>query len=137
MSNPKTDARRPYVRPMDGWWRKNPFFKRYMLREGTALIVAAYAILLLIGLLSLARGEAAYNSWLAMLRHPLSIALHAPALALMAYHTWSWFEIMPKTMPPVYVKGKRLDGSVITNTGLAVAVVVTVVLFLVIWSLKP
>jgi fumarate reductase subunit C len=137
MSNPQTDARRPYVRSMDGWWRKNPFFKRYMLREGTALVVAAYAILLLIGLLSLVRGEAAYNSWLSMLRHPVSVTLHAVALALMAYHTWSWFEIMPKTMPPIYSGGKRVDGRVITTAGLVAAVVVTIVLFLVVWSLKP
>ena len=30
-------ARRPYVRPMQGWWRRDPFFMRYMLREATAV----------------------------------------------------------------------------------------------------
>ncbi len=33
-------ARRPYVRPMTGWWRRDPFFVRYMIREATALMVA-------------------------------------------------------------------------------------------------
>jgi len=41
MSDMQHDARRPYVRPMTGWWRRNPYFMRYMLREGTAVVVAA------------------------------------------------------------------------------------------------
>ena len=42
-------ARRPYVRSMDGWWRRNPFFTVYMIREGTAVLVVnvfAYTVLL-------------------------------------------------------------------------------------------
>jgi fumarate reductase subunit C len=137
MSTPKTDARRPYMRPMAGWWRKNPFFVRYMMREATALVVAAYAFVLLAGLLCLVSGEAAYNGWLAMLRHPLSIVLHLLMLAAMVYHTWSWFEIMPKTMPPMYSGGKRVAPQVITGTGLAAAAVVTLLLFVLAWSVKP
>ena len=137
MSELQTDARKPYVRQMDGWWRKNPFFVRYMAREATALVVAAYAFVLLAGLLCLANGEAAYNAFLAALKHPVSLALHVVALAAMAYHTWTWFEIMPKTMPPVIVNGKRVAGSVITTAGMVAAVVVTLVLFLAVWSIKP
>ena len=137
MSNPQSDPRRPYVRPMAGWWRKNPFFVRYMVREATALVVAAYAFVLLAGLLCLASGAAAYDSWLAMLRHPLSIVLHLLALVAMVYHTWSWFDIMPKTMPPIYSGGKRVAPHIITGTGLAVAAVVTLALFLLVWSVKP
>ena len=32
MSN-KTAARRPYIRPMQGWWRRDPFFMVYMARR--------------------------------------------------------------------------------------------------------
>lgn len=137
MSDLHTDARKPYVRSMDGWWRKNPFFVRYMAREVTALVVAAYAFVLLAGLLCLAKGEPAYNAWLAALRHPVSLALHAVALVAMVYHTWTWFEIMPKTMPPIIMGGKRVAGEVITTTGIVVAIVVTLVLFLAVWSIKP
>ena len=131
------DRRRPYVRPMDGWWRENPFFVRYMMREGTALVVAAYAFVLLAGLLCLAAGEEAYDRWLSVLGHPVSVVLHLAALVAMAYHTWSWFDIMPKTMPPVYLKGKRVDGKTITRSGLIAAAVVTVAVFLLVWRLKP
>jgi fumarate reductase subunit C len=137
MNKLQSDGRRPYLRPMAGWWRKNPFFLRYMLREGTALAVAAYAFVLLAGLVSLARGEASYDRWLQALTSPLSILLHLLMLALMIYHSWSWFDIMPKTMPPLYISGKRVAAKVITRTGIAVAIASTLVLFLIVWSMKP
>jgi fumarate reductase subunit C len=99
--------RRPYVRSMDGWWRKNPFFVEYMIHEGTALFVAAYAGILLTGLVRLSQGEAAWNAWLASLQHPWYIAFHVAALIAITYHTYTWFKIMPRTMPPVVVGGKR------------------------------
>ena len=34
------NQRRPYVRPMTGWWKKNPYFVEYMVHEGSALFVA-------------------------------------------------------------------------------------------------
>ena len=54
-------ARPPYVRPMQGWWRRDPFFVRYMVRELTAVAVLAYAIVLAVGIVRLAQGEAAWN----------------------------------------------------------------------------
>ncbi|OWW20943.1 fumarate reductase subunit C [Noviherbaspirillum denitrificans] len=130
-----SDPRKPYVRPMTGWWRKNPFFVRYMARELTALVVAAYAFILLAGMLCLAKGEAAFNAWGAVLRHPVSVALHVAALAAMLYHTWSWFDIMPKTMPPIVMGGKRVGPRIITGAGLAAAALATLVLFFAVWSL--
>lgn len=111
--------RRPYVRPMAGWWRKNPFFIEYMIHEGTALFVAAYALVLLAGLVCLALGEAAWNGWLGAMKHPLVILFHLVTLAMIAYHSWTWFKIMPKTMPPVVIGGKRLSAAMITGGGLA------------------
>ena len=137
MSDMRSDARRPYVRPMAGWWRKNPFFVRYMMREATALAVAAYAIYLLVGLVCLSRGEAAYNGWLRSLDSPVSIMLHLAALAAMLYHTWTWFEIMPKTLPPMIFIGKRVSAPVIRWSGVAAAVASTLLLFAVVWSLQP
>lgn len=115
--------RRTYVRPMDGWWLRNPFFVRYMAREATAVFVVAYALILLAGAILLSQGEAAFDGWLEGLASPWSIAFHALLFAVFAYHTWSWFRIMPKTMPPVIVGGKRLSGTAITGLGLATAAV--------------
>ena len=122
-------ARRPYVRPMTGWWKRDPFFMRYMWREATAIGVAVYAVILAVGLWRLSQGEAAWNGWLQALRSPLSMALHAVLLLCMFFHAKSWFEIMPKTMPYVHVGGQRVAGSTITRAGWGVAAAATVVLW--------
>jgi len=90
---------------------------------------------LLAGLASLASGESAYNGYLSWLASPVAGALHAVALAAMLYHSWSWFEIMPKTMPPLIVRGKRVAAGVITWSGVGAAVASTLALFLIVWSL--
>ena len=127
--------RRPYVRPMDGWWRKNPYFVEYMIHEGTALFVAAYAAVLLFGLLRLAQGEAAWTGWLLALKSPWSIGFHLLALAAIGYHAYTWFKIMPRTMPPVVVGGERLPAWAITGTGLVVAVGCCFGLLAMVWGL--
>jgi fumarate reductase subunit C len=114
---------------MRGWWRRDPFFVRYMIREATALVVGLYAIVLLAGALCLAQGEAAWDGWLAVMRSPVSVALHLLLLVGMSYHTYSWFEIMPKTMPPLYWRGKRVAASTITSAGLAAAAAAALALF--------
>lgn len=121
-------ARQPYVRPMQGWWKKNPFFLVYMAREATAIFVYLYGLLLVAGLASLANGEASFNAWLAWLRTPLGILFQLVSLAVFAYHTWSWFRIMPKTMPPLVVAGKRLQASAITATGVGIALLLSLAL---------
>ena len=130
-------GRRPYTRSMNGWWRRDPFFVRYMIREATALIVAAYAIVLLAGVLALAQGEAAWNGWLAAMRNPFSIALNVLMLLGMIYHSYSWFEIMPKTMPAMFVGGKRVAAATITMLGLAAAVIAAAVVFGIARMLAP
>jgi fumarate reductase subunit C len=130
-------ARRPYMRPMNGWWRRDLFFVRYMVREATALIVALYAVVLLAGTLCLARGEAAWNAWLALLRSPASILLHLLMLVAMIYHTYSWFEIMPKTLPALFIGGRRVAGTTITRFGLSAAALAALVTLTIAWSLRP
>jgi fumarate reductase subunit C len=127
--------RRPFIRSMDGWWRRDPFFRRYMAREVTAFFVAAYALLLLFGLLKLAQGPIAFDDWLQTLRSRWSIALHLVLLLVLLYHTYSWFEIMPKTMPPVVVGGHRLAARTITGLGLAAAAVASVLVLAIAWGL--
>jgi len=116
-------ARRPYVRSMDGWWKRDPYFLKYMAREVTAVFVMAYAVVLLVGLVRLSQGQAAWDGWLAALKSPLSLLFHLVLLATFVYHTWSWFNIMPKTMPVLFVGGKRVAPGTITTAGLVAAVV--------------
>lgn len=127
--------RRPYVRPMDGWWKKNPYFVEYMVHEGTALFVAAYAFTLLVGLVRLGQGEAAWNGWLEALKSPLSLAFHAVLLVAILYHTYTWFKIMPRTLPPIIVGGKKLAPATITGGGLMAALVASLMLLGLVWRI--
>jgi fumarate reductase subunit C len=127
--------RRPYVRSMDGWWRKNPYFIEYMVHEGTALFVAAYALVLLVGVVCLAQGEAAWNGWLDALKSPLSLVLHLLMLLMIAYHSYTWFKIMPRTLPPIKIGGKRVSDCAITTSGLLAVVVACLALFAIVWRI--
>jgi succinate dehydrogenase subunit C len=113
--------RRAYVRSMDGWWRRDPYFVRYMAREATSVFVVAYALILLAGVIRLSQGAGAFGEWLESLASPWSVAFHVLLFAVFAYHTWSWFRIMPKTMPPVVVARRRLSASTITLLGICAA----------------
>jgi fumarate reductase subunit C len=132
----KATMRRGYVRPMQGWWRRDPFFVRYMVREVTAVAVLVYAIVLMMGVLRLSQGEAAFNGWLAALRSPGSVLLHVVLLISMVVHAKSWFEIMPKTMPLMFVGGKRVEGSTITRTGYIATIVATVIVLALVWGVR-
>jgi fumarate reductase subunit C len=68
------DATRTYVRPMRGWWRHNPYYRAYIVREMSALFVALYALVLLTGLFRLSQGRAAYDGWRASLATPWAVA---------------------------------------------------------------
>ena len=135
--NRKAAVRPPYVRTMQGWWRRNPFFVRYMVREATAVAVAVYTIVLTVGVVRLAQGEAAWNGWLDALQTPWAMLLHLVLLIAMVVHAQSWFEIMPKTMPMIFVGGRRLAASTITRTGWAAALVASVALFALAWWWRP
>jgi fumarate reductase subunit C len=128
---------RPYVRTMHRWWRRDPFFMRYMVREATAVAVAAYAVVLATGMVRLAQGEAAWNGWLNALQTPWSMALHLVLLLAFAVHTKSWFEIMPKTMPFIEVGGHRVAASTITRAGWGAALLASAVLFALAWGSRP
>jgi fumarate reductase subunit C len=119
---------RAYIRPMKGWWKRDPFFLAYMARELTAFAVLGYSIVMAVGLVRLAQGEAAWNGWLAAVRSPLGVLLHIVFLISMVVHAKSWFDIMPKTMPAMFVKGKRVAASSITRTGYIAAVLGAIVL---------
>ena len=127
--------RRPYVRPMGGWWKKNPFYVEYMVHEGTALFVAAYALTLLVGLLRLSQGEAAWNGWLDAMRSPLAVVFHLALLVAIAYHAFTWFKLFPLTMPPVVVDGKKVAPEVIVRSGFTAAIVCAVGLLALVWRI--
>lgn len=122
-------VRHPHVRSMDGWWRRDPFFVRYMIREASAVFLSAYALILLWGLAALARGAAAYDAWRAALDHPASFLFHLAAFALVSYHAYTWWKVSPKTMPALRFRGKQLPQPAISAGGWAATLVASVLIY--------
>jgi fumarate reductase subunit C len=114
-------GRRPYVRAIDHhWWAHAPYLG-YTVREATGVAVAGYGIVLLVGIVCLARGQAAYTAWLDFLTSRWSLALHLAFLVGMLVHAVTWFQIMPKTMPRLVIGGQAVPQRLITAVGLGVA----------------
>ena len=126
---------------MGAWWRRNPFYGWYMLRELSCVFVTAYAALLLWGLSRLVQGRTAYEAWRESLASPPALLFHVIALALVTYHAWTWFKVMPKTLPFITLAGRRVTDQAIVATGVAAAVIASALTFLVValvaWRLQP
>ena len=120
---------------MCGWWKKNPYYVEYMVHEGTALAVAAYALTLLLGLVRLGQGETAWNGWLEAMKSPLSVVCHVALLIAIAYHAFTWFKLFPLTMPPIVINGKRVEPCVVVGSGWAAAIVAALALLGLVWRI--
>ena len=108
---------RSYTRPMGGWWRKNPYFVRYMIREASSVFLAIYTVILLVGLYRLTQGEAAWDAWRAALTSPASVLFHWLALLTVGYHAYTWWKVAPKTAPDLRVAGRAVPECVVMAGG--------------------
>ena len=95
------------------------------LTELTCLFVGAYTLLLVVGLVRLAQGQAAYEGFLEALKSPASIAFHCVALAFAVYQSVTWFNLTPKALP-VQVGEEFLPDAVISGAHYAGWIVVSV-----------
>ena len=126
-------TRKPYVRPISNvsWWTAQPRYVRYMMREASCVLIGAYTGVLVVGLVKLSEGAAAWQGFLDTMQTPVSIVFHLLALAFALYHTTTWFNVTPKAMP-LQLGDEMVPGSVIIGGHYAGWVVISVlVLFLV------
>ncbi|MDR0816107.1 MAG: hypothetical protein LBN28_01725 [Desulfovibrio sp.] len=84
--------RKPYIREMDCcWWKKNPFYRFYMLREGTCVFSIWISLLLLLFLFAPA-------SFTTVIKNPIICLLNLAALLASLLHSKTWFELTPKAL---------------------------------------
>lgn len=123
--------RKPYVRSISttGWYFGNPRYMRYMAREVTCIFIGIYTILLVVLLMRLAEGQAAYDAYMQALTSPLSVLFHLVALGFSVYHSTQWFNVTPQAMP--IQRGEEfLAGGVIVGAHYGGWAVVTIVVLL-------
>ena len=125
-------SRKPLVRecPPTTWYFRQPRYLRYMSREITSLFMAAYCVLLVVGLQRLSQGPAAWEGFLLALRGPDSIVFHLLALTAAFYHATTWFNATQKAMP-IQIGEGFVPGNIISGAHYAAWAVLSVaILFL-------
>ncbi len=125
-------SRRPFVRAVSttSWWLAQPRYIRYMAREVSCVFIGAYTAVVVVGLVRLAQGAAAWAGFIEAMQTPASVAFHLLALAFALYHTATWFNVTPKAMP-VQLGEFQLPGIIIIGAHYAGWVVVSaLILFL-------
>jgi fumarate reductase subunit C len=102
----------------------------YMSREITSIFIAAYCVLLVVGLQRLSQGPAAWEGFLLALRSPDSIVFHLLALTAAFYHATTWFNATQKAMP-IQIGEGFVPGNIISGAHYAAWAVLSVaILFL-------
>ena len=91
---------RPYPRTTSNtWWLKRWPYRIFILRELSAVFLAAYVVLLLVLVSKVHDGAKAFEDYLDVLQSPVLVAFHVVALLFMLLHTVTFFQAMPKGMP--------------------------------------
>lgn len=81
------------------WFMKRQSYIRYMVRELTCVWIGAYVAALAVGLLRLAQGPAAWEGFWQAFASPQGVVFQMVAFAFTVYHTVTWFDLAPSTMP--------------------------------------
>lgn len=116
-------------RPMSTWWwtRKKTYLL-FVLRELSSVFVAWFVVYLLLALFAVARGEAAYQSFLQWASTPWVVVVNVVALAFALLHTVTWFLLTPRAVVLKF-GGRRVPGSAIVASQYVALLIVSAVVF--------
>jgi fumarate reductase subunit C len=80
------------------WWLKKRTYFLFVMRELSSLFVAWFAVFLMVLVLAIGRGEAAYQRFLDWAASPVVVVVNVVALAFSGLHTVTWFALTPQAM---------------------------------------
>ena len=101
------------------WWLGKFAYTKFITRELTSLAVGYAAVLLLVEIGALARGEAAHAQFLRFLAVPPVLAFHLLVCAALVFHSVTWLNLAPKALV-LRLGGRRLpDWAVVSAHYLA------------------
>jgi fumarate reductase subunit C len=122
-----TDLRLYKPRISTWWWTRKRTYVVFVLRELSSVFVAWFVAYLLLLVWAVARGPAAYQSFLDWSAHPLVILLNVISLAFVVYHTITFINLTPQAMV-VKLRGRRIPGRLLLVSLYAVWIVLSVLL---------
>lgn len=94
------------------WWLRKLSYTKFITRELTSLAVAYTAVLLLVQVWTVSRGEEAYARFLDRLTHPALLALHVVVLLALLFHTVTWLGLAPQALV-VRLGGRRVPDAAV------------------------
>jgi fumarate reductase subunit C len=103
-------------RPSRTWWLRTGPYRRFAVREATAVFVGVFSVLLLLLLFALSRGRPAYEGFLRWLQLPAIVALSVVILVATVYHTATWFRLTSQIL--VVRLGRRVVPRGVVTFGL-------------------
>ena len=122
--------RRPYSRKVRRtWWLRHRRYVAYMVRELTSLFIGIYSGVLVMGLVSLAQGQSAWDSFLMTLSSTPGVLVQLVCLLFATYHSVTWFALTPKAMP-MMVRGQLVSAKTMIRIHYAVWVAVSLVVLI-------
>ena len=80
------------------WWLKKRTYFVFVMRELSSVFVAWFAVFLMIMVVAVGRGEAAYQNFLNWAASPVVVVVNVVALAFVVLHTVTWFALTPQAM---------------------------------------
>jgi len=113
---------RPYHRAQPRYWWAKPPYRAYTIRELCGVALAIYAAILLAGLICLARGPEAFETYRQFLASPWALFIHLLLLAATLWHMWTWFQILPKTLPKLVWRGYLIRQDMMSRVATLLAV---------------
>jgi len=104
---------RPYQPQMSvWWWLSKRSYLVFVLRELSSVFVAWTVVFLLLLVRAVARGDGAYQDFLAWAANPVVILVNVVAFAFVILHTVTWFALTPQAVP-ARLRGQRVPPSLI------------------------
>lgn len=110
------------------WWLGHAAYTKFIARELTSLFVAYAAVLLLVQLWIVGRGEAAYERFSGWLAAPPVVAFHAFVFVVILFHTITWLSLAPKALvvrvarrrvPDAWVVAAHYGGWLVASAAIA------------------
>jgi fumarate reductase subunit C len=113
------------------WWLRRRSYLLFILRELSSIFVAWFVVFLLLLVHAVGRGNSEYQRFLHWASNPWVLLVNVVALAFVALHAVTWFDLTPKAMV-VRLRGKRVPSAWIAGSNyLAWAAVSALVTWLV------
>jgi succinate dehydrogenase subunit C len=123
-------SRRPYLRKVRRtWWLRRRRYFAYMVREMTSLFIGIYSAVLVMGLISLAQGQSAWEHFIAILSSRPGVLLQLVCLVFATYHSVTWFAVTPKAMS-LMVRGQPVSAKTIIRMHYAAWIAVSLVVLI-------